>query len=195
MSVDILCVSVDPKIGWLQLIRGDRGAKWIYIAWKERVYEVRPGAFFSMFLVTRRVAFGRNQKKKKKNWGSQNQSCWPSLCHARNTCSLHLQTWLSGRRNFFTVIARRRKKNFVLLRSLMEVDDRINVSNHYSKKHDARPSCTFAKTMRKSQRPLGRIRRKPSESELHVHCLVTSHGKPKAMVLSVEMIERGLCWL
>ena len=39
---------------------------------------------------------------------------------------LYLQTRLSGRRNFFTVIARR-KRNFFLLRSWMEVDDRVNV--------------------------------------------------------------------
>ena len=35
-------------------------------------------------------------------------------------------------RNFFTIIAMR-KKNFLLVRSWMEVDDRVNVSNHYSK--------------------------------------------------------------
>ena len=80
-------------------------------------------------------------------------------CHARNTCTLHLQNRLSGRRNFFTVIVRR-KKNCLLLCSWMEVDDRVNVSNHYSKKHDARHSCTFAKALKTPQRPLARIRRK-----------------------------------
>ena len=156
-------------------------------------FSLRPGAFFSMFLVTRPRSFWLKPKKKKKLRIAKSELLTVGVMRAtlaRCTCT---ETRLRGRRNFFTVIARRRKKNSVLLRSLMEVDDRINVSNHYSKKHDARPSCTFAKAMRKSQRPFGRTRRKPPESELRVHCLVTSHGKPKAKVLFVEMIERGLC--
>ena len=145
--------------------------------------------FFLCFSSPARVAFGwkqkkKKKKKKKKNWGSQNQSCWPSVSCAQHL-HLHLQTrlskgvlctakkkknaahntpLLSGRRSFFTVIARR-KKNFLLLRSWMEVDDRVNVSNHYSKKHDARHSCTFAKALKTPRaqplrRPLARIRRK-----------------------------------
>ena len=132
-----------------------------------------------MFLLTRPRSFWLKTKKKKKNWGPQNQSWW--RCHARNTCTLHLQTRLSGHRNFFTDIARRRKKNFLLLRSLMEVDDMVNVSNHYSKKHDARHSCTFAKALRTPQRPLARIRQKPSASESH--CLVTENQKPRSFLL------------
>ena len=118
--------------------------------------------FFSMFLVTRPRSFlAENQKKKKKKLRITKSV--DRRCHARNTCTsqgaLKLQTRLSGRRNFFTVIARR-KKNFLLLRSWIEADDRVNVSNHYSKKHDARHSYTFAKALKTPQRPLARIRRK-----------------------------------
>ena len=134
----------------------------------------RPCAFFSIFLVTRPRSFWLKTKKKK-NQESQNR-CWPSVrCHARNTCTLHLQTWLSGRRNFFTVIARR-KNNFILLRSWMEVDDRVNVSNHYSKKHDARHSCTFAKALKTPQRPLARTRRK--QASYTVQSLKTKSQDP-----------------
>ena len=118
--------------------------------------------FFSMFLVTRPRSFWLKTKKKKKLRITKSE-CVDRRRHSRNTCTprLHLQTRLSGRRNFFTVIARR-KKNFLLLRSWMEVDDRVNVSNrdHYSKKHDARHSCTFAKALKTPQCPLARIRRK-----------------------------------
>ena len=74
--------------------------------------------FFSMFLVTRPRSFWLKTKKIK-NWGSQNLMMIRAVdrrCHARNTCTLHLQTRLSGRRNFFTVIAMR-MKNFLLIRS------------------------------------------------------------------------------
>ena len=102
-------------------------------------FTVRPCAFFSMFLVTR--------KKKKKKTEDHKIRAVDRRCHERNTCTLHLQTRLSGCRNFFTVIAKR-KKNSLLLRSWMEVDDRVNVSNHYSKNRDARHSCTFAKALK-----------------------------------------------
>ena len=59
--------------------------------------------------------------------------------------------------NFQDYSIARRKKNFLLLRSWMEVDDRVNVSNQYSKKHDARHSCTFAKALKTPPRPLARI--------------------------------------
>ena len=73
---------------------------------------VRPCAFFSMFLVTRPRSFWL--KKKKKKLRITKSGPVDRRCHARNTRTsrLHLQTRLSGRRNFFTVIARR-KKNFV----------------------------------------------------------------------------------
>ena len=111
-----------------------------------------------MFLVTRPRSFWLKPKKKKKTEDHKIRDV-DRRCHARNTRTLHLQTWLSGRRNFFTVIARR-NKNFLLLRSWMEVDDRVSVSNHYSKKHDARHSCTFAKDLKTPQHPLARLRRK-----------------------------------
>ena len=135
--------------------------RFLVLSYLKRTESLRPCAFFSMFLVTRPRSFWlkKKKKKKKKNGGSQNQSCWPSVSCARNTCTLHLQTRLSGCRNFFTVIARR-KKNFLLLRSWMEVDYRVNVSNHYSKKHDAHHLCTFAKALKTPQRPLARIRPK-----------------------------------
>ena len=85
-----------------------------------------------MFLVTRPRSFWLKTKKKKKKTEDHKIRAVDRRCHARNTCTLHLQTRLSGRRNFFTVIAMR-KKNFLLIRSWMEVDDRVNVSNHYSK--------------------------------------------------------------
>ena len=153
---------------------------------------IRPCAFFLCFSSPARVAFGWNRQKKN-NWGSQNQSRWPSRCHARNTCTLHLKTQLSGRRNFFTVIARRRrKKNFVLLRSLTEVDDRINVSNHYSKKHDARHSCTFSIH---DVWAMGKSWGNQAEAfSKRVTRALSGHRKLKAKVLSVEMIKRGLCW-
>ena len=108
--------------------------------------------FFLCFSSPARVTFGWKPKKKKKKKKTEDHKIRAvhRRCHARNTCTLHLQTRLSGRCNFFTVIARR-KKNFLLLRSWIEVDDRVNVSNHYSKKHDARHSCTFAKALKTPQ--------------------------------------------
>ena len=98
---------------------------------------LRPCAFFSMFLITRPRSFWLKTKKKKKKTEDHKIRAVDRRCHARNTCSLHLQTRLSGRRNFFTIVAMR-KKNFLLIRSWMEVDDRVNVSNHYSKSIFAR---------------------------------------------------------
>ena len=72
-------------------------------------------------------------------------------------CMLHLQTRLSGRCNLFTVIARRRK-NFLLLRSLMEEDDRVNVSNH-------RHVATYRKLRKVSSRVLKKKTKKKSEKE------------------------------
>ena len=143
---------------------------WIFSGYK---VNVRPCAFFSMFLVTRPRSCRLKSKKKKKLRITKSEPVY-RRCHARNTCTsrLHLQTRLSGRRNFFTVIARR-KKNFLLLRSWMEVDDRVNVSNHYSKKHDARHSCTLAKALKTPQRL--------QASELH--CLVIENQKPRSFLL------------
>ena len=51
--------------------------------------------------------------------------------------------WTSSRFNIAR--RRRREKNFFLLRSLMEEDDRINISNHsLFKKHDPCHSCIIA---------------------------------------------------
>ena len=143
--------------------------------------------FFLCFSSPARVAFGWNQKKKKLRI-TKSEPVDRRCRHARNTCAsrLHLQTRLSGRRNFFTVIARR-KKNFLLLRSWMEVDDRVNVSNHYSKKHDARHSCTFAKALKH----LNALLRELCGSKW---VTLSSHWKPKAKILSVEIIEGRLCW-
>ena len=85
-----------------------------------------------VFLVTRPRSFSLKTKKKKKETEDHKIRAVDRQCHARNTCTLHLQTRLSGRRNFFTVIAMG-KKNFLIICSWMEVDDRVNVSNHYSK--------------------------------------------------------------
>ena len=52
-------------------------------------YRLRPCAFFSMFLVTRPRSFWLKTKKKK-IWGSQNQSCWPSV-----SCAQHLHVALA----------------------------------------------------------------------------------------------------
>ena len=111
---------------------------------------VRPCAFFSMFLVTRPHSFWLKTKTKTKKTEAHKIRAVERRYHVRNTCTLHLQTRLTGPHNFFTVIARRRKKDFLLLRSLMEVDDRVNVSNHYSKKHAARHSCILSKALRTS---------------------------------------------
>ena len=90
---------------------------------------IRPCAFFLCFSSPARVAFGWKQKKKNEDYKIR---AVDRRCQAHNTSTLHLQTRLSGHRNFFTVIAMR-KKNFLLIRSWMEVDGRVNVSNHYSK--------------------------------------------------------------
>ena len=58
---------------------------------------------------------------------------------------------------------------------------RVNVSNHYSKKHDARHSCTFAKALKTPQRPLARA------SELH--CLVTENQKPRSFLLKSSNVD------
>ena len=63
---------------------------------------LRPCAFFSMFLVTRPRSFWLKTKKKKKTEVHKIRAV-ERRYHARNTCTLHLQTPLSGRRNVFTV--------------------------------------------------------------------------------------------
>ena len=92
---------------------------------------------------------------------------------------MHLHT-RGYRCNFFTVIARRRDKNFLLpqLRSLMEEDDSISVSYHsLFKKHDAFHSCTFVKALSKFQQSekfldLGTVTRAPSNIYARVNCSV-----------------------
>ena len=85
------------------------------------------------------------------------------------TCS-----WLDV--DVFTVIARKREKNFLPLRSMMEVDDRINISNHsLFKKRDACHSCIFAKALSKFQRRLAMIKGQSLASELRY--LVHGQGK------------------
>ena len=142
--------------------------------------------FFSMFLVTRPRSFWLKTKKKKTE--DHKIRAVDRRCHARNTCTLHLQTRLSGRRNFFTVIAMR-KQNFLLIRSWMEVDDRVNVSNHYSKSMMLAIHAHFPKLWKHLNallRELGGSKR----------VTLSCHWKPKAKILSecVEIIERRLCW-
>ena len=96
---------------------------------------------------------------------------------ARNTCALHLQTRLNWTSIFLHSFLRGqlRKKNFLLLRSLMEVNNRVNVSNHYSKKHDARHSWPSAKLREHLDALLREPGGKPSASELYW----SSQWKPK----------------
>ena len=52
---------------------------------------IGPCAFFFLcFSSPARVAFGWKPKKNKKNWGSQNQNCWPSM-----SCAQHLHVALA----------------------------------------------------------------------------------------------------
>ena len=146
---------------------------------------------FSMFLVTRPRSFSLKSKKKKEGWcQNQTKSCWFGIVAGDGaqdfTCS-----WLDV--DVFTVIARKREKNFLPLRSMMEVDDRINISNHsLFKKRDACHSCIFAKALSKFQRRLAMIKGQSLASELRY--LVHGQGKPKATMPSVEIAKRGLCW-
>ena len=62
---------------------------------------------------------------------------------------------------------------------MMEVDDRINISNHsLLKKRDACHSCIFAKALSKFQRRFAMIKGQSLASELRY--LVHGQGKPKA---------------
>ena len=63
--------------------------------------------FFSMFLVTRPRSFWlKTKKKKKKKLRITKSELLTVGIMRRNTCALHLQTRLTGRRYFFTVFAR-----------------------------------------------------------------------------------------
>ena len=131
---------------------------------------VRPCAFFCMFLVTRPRSFWLKPKRKKTE--DHKIRAVDRRCHARNTCTLHLQTRLSGRRNFFTVNAMR-KKNFLLIRSWIEVDDRVNMSNHYSKSMMLAIHAHFPKLWNH----LNALLRKLGGSK---RVTLSSHWKPKA---------------
>ena len=137
-----------------------------------------------MFLVTRPRSFSLKSKKKKEDWRqNKTKSCWFGIAigdggagFACFTCS-----WL----DVFTVIARKREKNLLLLRSMMEEDDRNNISNHsLFKKHDAFHSCTFAKTLSKFQRPLAIIKWQSLASDLRY--LVDGHGNQKPLCLLLK---------
>ena len=142
--------------------------------------------FFLCFSSPARVAFGWKFEKKKNQ--CQNQTRRRDRRRGRHTCMLHLHT-RGYRSNFFTVIARRRRdKNFLLLRSVMEEDNRINVSYpSLFKKHDAFHSCTFVKALSKFQCLLAMIKRQSSASE-------SGHGEPKATMPPVEIAKNRLCW-
>ena len=143
--------------------------------------------FFLCFSSPARVAFRWNQKKKKKKedprWcQNQSESCWFGIAIGNGGARLACYTcsWL----DVFTVIARRREKNFLLLRSLIEVDDRINISNRsLFKKHDVCHWCTFVKALSKFQRRLAMIKRQPFASSY----ALSGHGKTKATLSSVEL--------
>ena len=70
----------------------------------------------------------------------------------------------------------------------MEEDD-INMFQtiRYSKKYDARRSCTFAKTVSKFQRNLARIKRKPSVSDLR--CMIMENKKPICFLLKSQTMD------
>ena len=100
--------------------------------------------FFLCFSSPARVAFCWIWKKKKHR---QTRIVDSATGAHPLACSL-ADSRLSGGCNFFTIIARKREKNVLLLRSLMEEDDRINVSHHsLFKKHDAFHSCTSVKKL------------------------------------------------
>ena len=151
--------------------------------------------FFSLFLVTRPRSFWlkiKKKKKKKKNQ-CQNQTKVVHSASRSATGARHLHvaladSRLSGRCNFFTVIVRRRRdKNVLLLRSLMEEDDWINVSHHsLFKKHDAFHSCTFIQNLSNFQCLLAMAKRQFSASE-------SGHGEPKSTMPPVEIAEHRLC--
>ena len=64
--------------------------------------------FFSMFLVTRPRSSWLKTKKKKTE--VHKIRAVERRYHARNTCTLHLHTRLTGRRNFFTVCEEEEKE-------------------------------------------------------------------------------------
>ena len=140
-----------------------------------------------MFLVTRPRSFWLKIKKKKKKKKPMSKSNSASRS-ATGVPHLHVALALAVTVAVtFTVIARRRDKNFLLLRSLMEEDDKINVPYHsLFKKHDAFHSCTFVKALRKFQCLLAMIKRQSSASE-------SGHGEPKAAMPPVEIAKNRLC--
>ena len=125
----------------------------------------RPGAFSSMFLVTRPHSFSLKSKKKKKRKTPGDVKinlkvvdlASRSATAAQDFCMSHLQ--LTGRLQGY---CEEEGEELLLLRSLIEVDDRINISNRsLFKKHDACHSCTFVKALSKFQRRLAMIKRQP----------------------------------
>ena len=165
-------------------------------------FTLRPCAFFLCFSSPACEAFVWKLKKKKTQCQNQTKIVHSVSRSATRARRLLADSWLSGRCNFFTVIARRREKTFPFLRSLMEEDDRIDISNHSlfkkhhafhsctfvkAKKHDAFHSCTFLKALSKFQCLLAMIKRHSSASE-------SGHEEPKATMPPVEISEHGLCW-
>ena len=93
---------------------------------------------------------------------------------------LHLQ--LTGRLHGY---CEEEGEELLRLRSLIEVDDRINISNRsLFRKHDACHSCTFDKAliMSEFQRRLAMI-----NSSFSRAVTLSGHGKTKATLSSVEL--------
>ena len=87
LSLFFFCLNIFTHPFSCTLVKCDRSAASIsgvvLLFFLQSCY-YRPCAFFSLFLVTRPRSFWLKTKKKK-NWGSQNQSCWPSV-----SCAQHL---------------------------------------------------------------------------------------------------------
>ena len=73
-------------------------------------------SFFLTFILYYDPSSPKKNRKRQKKTEDHKIRAVDCRCHAPNTCTLHLQTRLSGRRNFFTVIEGT-KKNFLLLRN------------------------------------------------------------------------------
>ena len=128
-----------------------------------------PFPLFSVILL--RLLQKKKKKKKKKFliiycvYARVDAARW-----SRDCTSIWEFLGLVNMAHFFTVTCiSRRKKNFLLLRSWMAVDEKVNVSNHFSKNHDAHHSCTFAKALKTPQR------RRPLARRKQARCTLSSH--------------------
>ena len=162
-------------------------------SWTDPQVLVRPCAFFSMFLVTRPRSFSLKSKKKKKGrlMSNQTKSCWFGIAigdgDARFAC--FTCSWL----DVFTVIARKREKNFLLLRCVMEEDDKQHLKPFVVQKTWCLLFMHICQSFEQISTPrLAMIKWQSLASELRY--LVLGHGKPKATMPSVKIAKRGLCW-